>query len=266
MIPTRESARLFRAQVWAIARNTFRESVRSRVFYILLAFAVGLLGFSYVLGFLAVGILRKVVLDVGLATISYFTALTAIFVGIGLVYQEIEKKTIYNILSKPVDRGRFILGRYVGLLLVLLVNLAAMVAVLSLVLVLVGGFTPRIFAAAYFTALELMVLTAVAIFFSSVASPVVSALCTAAFYVIGHTSTALPEVLLPQMESVFGRKVVVLLYHVLPDLNMLSITDLVAHDIPVAPGFTPRATLYTLLFVVILLSASALSFRRRDLL
>jgi hypothetical protein len=84
--------------------------------------------------------------------------------------------------------------------------------------------------------------------------------------VIGHTSSALPEVLLPQVESDFGRKVILLLYHVLPDLNMLSITDLVAYDIPVAPGFTSRATLYTLLFVVILLSASALSFRRRDLL
>ena len=257
---------LFGVQVWAIARNTFRESVRSRIFYILLAFAVSLLVFSYVLGFLAAGVIRKMVLDVGLSTISYFSALTAIFVGIGLVYQEVEKKTIYNILSKPVSRTRFILGRYAGLLLVLLVNLAAMTAVLSLVLFFVEGFTARVLAAAACIYLELMVLTAVAVFFSSVASPVVSALCTAAFYVIGHTSSALPEVLLPQVESVFGRKVIVLLYHVLPDLNMLSITDLVAHDIPVAPGFTPRATLYTLLFVVILLSASALSFRRRDLL
>jgi ABC-type transport system involved in multi-copper enzyme maturation permease subunit len=256
---------LFPNQVWAIAKNTFRESVRSRVFYILLAFAVSLLVFSYVLGFLAAGVIRKMVLDVGLSTIAYFSALTAIFVGIGLVYQEVEKKTIYNILSKPVSRTRFILGRYLGLLLVLLVNLAAMVAVLSAVLFFVEGFTPRILAAASCIFLELMVLTAVAVFFSSVASPVVSALCTAAFYVIGHTSSALPELLLPAVESPLARKVILALYHLLPDLNLLSINNLVAHDIPVAPGFYPKAVAYTLLLVSLLLVASALSFERRDL-
>lgn len=256
---------LFSLQVWAIAKNTFRESVRSRVFYILLAFAVSLLVFSYVLGFLAAGVIRKMVLDVGLSTIAYFSALTAIFVGIGLVYQEVERKTIYNILSKPVSRTRFIVGRYLGLLLVLLVNLAAMVAVLSAVLLVVEGFTPRILAAAACIYLELMVLTAVAVFFSSVASPVVSALCTAAFYVIGHTSSALPELLLPAVESPLARKGILALYHLLPDLNLLSINNLVAHDIPVAPGFYPKAAAYALFLVTLLLVASALSFERRDL-
>ena len=256
---------LMTAQIYAIGKNTFKEAVRSRIFYILLAFAICLLLFSYVLGFLAVGTIRKVVLDVGLSTVSYFSAMTAIFVGIGLVYQEIEKKTIYNILSKPLPRSHFLIGRCLGLMSVLFVNLAAMMLVLSAVLAFVGGFTPRIFEAAFFIYLELMILTAVALFFSSVTSPVVSALCTVAFYLIGHTSSALPNLLLPSITSEWGRKAVLVIYHILPDLNMLNVNNLVAYNIPVAAGFTWRAVAYTGLMVTILLLAAGLAFKRRDL-
>ncbi len=171
-------------QVAAIAVNTFKEAVRSRVFYILLAFAVCLLVFSSAMGLMAVGSLSRVILDMGLSTMTLFSAMTAIFVGIGLVYQEIERKTIYNILSKPVSRTHFLIGRYCGLMAVLLTNLLVMVLALSLVLAAAGGFTGRILAAAGYTFLELMILTAVAIFFSSLTSPVVSALCTVGFFII----------------------------------------------------------------------------------
>lgn len=252
-------------QILAIASNTFKEAVRSRVFYILLAFALCLMLFSSVMGLMAVGRIQRVILDMGLSTVSYFSAMTAIFVGIGLIYQEIEKKTIYNILSKPVSRTHFLLGRYAGLMGVLLVNLLAMTAGLSAVLLLFQGFTPRIFAAAGYIYLELLILTAVALFFSSVTSPIVSALCTVAFYLIGHTSSALPELLVPSISSVWGKRFVLGLYHLLPDLNLLNIDNLVVHDIPEAPGFTARAVLYTALTVAVLLTAAALSFRRRDL-
>lgn len=252
-------------QVAALAANTFREATRSRVFYILLAFAVCLLVFSSAMGLMAVGSIRRVMLDMGLSTVSYVSAMTAIFVGIGLIYTEIERKTIYNVLSKPVSRGAFLVGRYVGLMAVLLVNLAAMIAALSLVLLFFGGFTPRIFAAAGYIYLELLIITAVALFFSSVTSPVVSALCTAAFYLIGHTSSALPELLAPSLDSVWARRLVIALYHILPDLNLLNINNLVVHQIPEAPGFTARALGYTALMVGILLVASAMCFKRRDL-
>ena len=258
-------SRLGARQIAAIAENTFREAVRSRVFYILLAFAVGLLLFSSVMGFLAVGTIHRIILDVGLATISYFSAMTAIFIGIGLIYQEVERKTIYNILSKPVSRTHFLIGRYLGLMSVLFVNLAAMVGVLSLVLALFGGFTPRIFAAAGYVYLELLILTAVALFFSSLTSPVVSALCTVAFYLIGHTSSALPELLVPEIQQAWARSLVMGVYHVLPDLNLLSINNLVANKIPTAAGFAPRAVLYTAVMVAALLLAASLGFRRRDL-
>jgi Cu-processing system permease protein len=262
----RESGRSEAAQqVLALATNTFKEATRSKVFYILLAFAICLLGFSSALGFMAIGSIRRVILDVGLATVSYFSAMTAIFVGIGLIYREIEGKTIYNILSKPVARSTFLVGRYLGLMAVLLVNLSAMTGALSLVLLAFGGFTPRIFTAAGYIYLELLIITAVALFFSSVASPVLSAICTVAFYVIGHTSSALTEILAPQITVEWLRRAVIGLYHVLPDLNLLNIDDLVVHDIPEAAGFTVRAVLYTVLMVTILLTAAAISLRRRDL-
>jgi Cu-processing system permease protein len=252
-------------QILAIASNTFKEAVRSRIFYILLAFAFCLLLFSSVMGFLAVGTVHRVILDMGLSTVSYFSAMTAIFVGIGLIYQEIERKTIYNILSKPMSRSHFLVGRYVGLMAVLLVNLVAMILALAGVLLAFGGFTPRIFEAAGYIYLELLIITAVALFFSSVTSPVVSALCTVAFYLIGHTSSALPELLAPSLTSPVARQLVMGVYHVLPDLNLLNINNLVAHDIPEAPGFTVRAVLYAVLMAAILLTAATLCFRRRDL-
>lgn len=253
------------AQIASIASNTFKEAVRSRVFYILLAFAVSLLVFSSAMGFLSIGNLRRVILDMGLSTISWFSALTAIFIGIGLIYTEIERKTIYNILSKPLSRHHFLLGRYAGLLLVLAANVGLMLVVLSLVLAYFGGFTPRIFQAAGYMYLELMILTAVAMFFSSVSSPVVSAICTVAFYLIGHTSSSLTEILVPQLKEAWTKQLVTVLYHLLPDLGILSINNLVVHDLEPAPGFGWRALLYTATVVTVLLLASALALRRRDL-
>lgn len=252
-------------QIAAIAQNTFKEAIRSRVFYILLAFAVSLLVFSTALGSLSLGNVQRIILDMGLSTISWFSAMTAIFIGIGLVYQEIEKKTIFNILSKPLSRTHFLLGRYAGLLLVLAVNLIAMVSALSVVLAFFGGFTMRVLAAAGYMYLELMILTAVALFFSSITSPMVSALCTVAFYIIGHTSASLADILVPQLQQPWAKSFVMALYHILPDLNILNINNLVVHDIPEAPGFAWRAVFYAFSMSAVLVIASVLCFRKRDM-
>jgi Cu-processing system permease protein len=253
------------SQVRAIAVNTFREAVRSRIFYILMAFAVAMILLSAFMALLTVGSRNKILVDLGLSFSSIFSVLTAIFVGIGLVYHEVERKTIYNVLSKPLSRARFILGRYIGLMAVLLVNLLAMMTLLSLVLLLFKGFTWQVFAAAGFIYLEVAVLTALALFFSSVSSPVVSALCTGAFFVVGRTSSTLEELLAPELHGKAAKGLVNGLYHLLPDLSVMDITNLVAYDIPIARGFTLRAILYAAAWVALLLTAACLSFRRRDL-
>lgn len=252
-------------QVRAIAANTFREAVRSRIFYILTAFAVAMLLFSSVMGMLTIGSRAKIILDLGLTITSFITVMTAIFVGIGLVFTEVEKKTIYNVLSKPLGRTHFLLGRYLGLMAVLAVNLAAMMALLSLLLLVFGGFTVGLFAAGAFIYLELAVLTAIALFFSSLTSPVVSAICTLAFYLVGHTSSAFLETLAPRLTSPAAKRLAEWLFHLLPDLTMLSITDLVAYGLPVPGAFVLRAVLYAFVLVALLLTAACLAFSRRDL-
>lgn len=254
------------SQVRAIAANTFREAVRSRIFYILTAFAVAMLLFSSVMGMLTIGSRAKIILDLGLTITSFITVVTAIFVGIGLVFTEIEKKTIYNILSKPLNRTHFILGRYLGLLAVLFVNLLGMLSLLSVLLLLFGGFTWKLFAAGGFIFLELSVITALAIFFSSVSSPIVSAIGTLAFYIVGHTSTALQEALAPRMTSgSLSRTAVEWLFHILPDLNMLNVTDAVTYGLQLPAGFLLRAFLYGIAVSAFLIAAACMAFSRRDL-
>lgn len=252
-------------QVKAIAKNTFKEAIRSRIFYILMAFAVAMLGFAVVLSFLTVGSQKRVILDLGLAGISFFSVMTSIFVGIGLIYLEVEKKTIYNVLPKPMPRANFIIGRYFGLMGVLGTNLIAMLAILSLLLLFFKGFTVSVFHAGLFIFMELAIITAIAIFFSSVASPVLSAICTLSFYIIGHTSSTFPDLLVPHLGSPLQKKVAMGLFHLLPDLSILNISNLITYEVPIADGFASRAFLYTALFVAALLIAACLCFRNRDL-
>src|SRR3954447_9388959 len=161
-------------KIWriaAIARNAFREAVRDRVLYNLILFMLLLTGASIFIGELSGGQERKIIVDLGLSAMLLFGVFIAIFVGVGLVYKEIERRTIYAIFSKPVGRGEFLLGKYLGLCLTLAVNVAVMGAGVSLALVYVaGGWDPlalNIWPAVALVYVELMIVVAVALLFSS---------------------------------------------------------------------------------------------------
>src|SRR2546426_10162919 len=167
-----------RQRVAAIARNTFREAVRDRVLYNLVIFALLLIAGAIFLGELSAGQEAKIIIDLGLSSILLFGVFIAIFVGVGLVYKEIERRTLYAILAKPLGRGEFLLGKYLGLCLTLLVNVAIMGVGLSLALVYVKrGWNPlvaRIWPAILLLYIELIILTGVAMLFSSFSSPALS--------------------------------------------------------------------------------------------
>lgn len=110
----------------AIALNTFREAVRNKVLYFLLIFALLIMGFSSVISDLSIAAPEKLIKDLGLASIDFFGFLIAVFVGIYLVYTELDKKTIYTIVSKPISRWQFIVGKYLGLLLTVYINMIIM--------------------------------------------------------------------------------------------------------------------------------------------
>src|SRR5215210_6529349 len=184
-----------RRRIFTIARNTFREAVRDRVLYNLVLFVLLLTGAAVFLGELSAAQELKIIVDMGLSAMLLFGVFIAIFVGVGLVYKEIERRTIYAIFSKPVGRGEFLLGKYLGLCLTLAVNVGVMGAGVSLALLYVrGGWDPlvvSIWPAVALVYVELMILVAVALLFSSFSSPALSALMTFFVFVIGHFSAEL---------------------------------------------------------------------------
>lgn len=255
-------------RVAAIARNTFREAVRDRVLYNLVIFALLLIAGAIFLGELSAGQEAKIIVDLGLSSILLFGVFIAIFVGVGLVYKEIERRTLYAILSKPIGRGEFVLGKYLGLCLTLLVNVAIMGVGLSLALMYVKhGWDPlvaRIWPAVLLTYVELMILTGVAMLFSSFSSPALSALLTFFVFVIGHFTDDL-KTLAQTMRSAPTRWIFTALYNLLPNLANYNAITAAAHGVSPAPRYLLMTTLYGFIYAGVLLAATTLIFRRRNL-
>jgi ABC-type transport system involved in multi-copper enzyme maturation permease subunit len=255
-------------RVVAIARNAFREAVRDRVLYNLVVFVLLLIAGAIFLGELSAGQEAKIIIDLGLSAILLFGVFISIFVGVGLVYKEIERRTLYAILSKPIGRGEFLLGKYLGLCLTLLVNVAIMGVGLSLALVYVKrGWDPlvvRIWPAILLIYVELMILTGVAMLFSAFSSPALSALLTFFVFAIGHFSADL-KTLSNSMGSPPTRWFFAGLYYLLPNLANYNAITTAAHGLmPDARGVI-AAVGYGLIYIGVLLAATTLIFSRRNL-
>lgn len=248
----------------SIARNTFREAVRDRVLYNLVFFVLLITAAAVFLGELTAGNEARVIVNLGLTVVLFFGAFIAIFVGVGLVSKEIERRTVFAIFSKPVTRGEFIVGKYLGLCLTLLVNVAVMALGITLALFYVGGSALVLssLAAILLIFFELILLTAVAILFSTFSSPTLSALLTFFIFIIGHFSAALNQVAATGSN---GAKIFFTgLYYFLPNLSFFSFITNAAHgQIPTA-AYLLTAFGYALIYVVILLSIAAFIFGRRN--
>jgi len=259
-----------RGLIWrtiAIARNAFREAVRDRVLYNLVLFVLLLTGAAIFIGELSGGQERKIIVDLGLSAMLLFGVFIAIFVGVGLVYKEIERRTIYTIFAKPVTRGEFIVGKYLGLCLTLLVNVVVMGTGVSLALIYVRrGWDPlslSIWPAILLIYLELMILTGVALLFSSFSSPALSALLTFFIFIIGHFSADLKG-LATSMGGTAARWLFGGLYYLLPNLANLSYITPAAHGQVPNVAHVAAAVLYSLIYVVVILSVATLIFSRRN--
>lgn len=251
-------------KIYPISLNTFRETVRDRVLYNLLIFALLMIGSTVYLATLTIADHLKIIKDFGLAAISLFGVLIAIFVGIGLLYKEVDKRTIYTVLSKPIKRYEFILGKYLGLLLTLLVNLAIMAAGLVLILLFFGNvFTASFFVALYFIYLELMLLVGLTVFFSSFTTPMLSALFTLALFVIGHLSADL-KLLGMKSESLMVKYLTKFMYYFLPNLDNFNIRGTVVYGLSVSLERVLAVTAYALLYLGVLLVLAVIIFQRKD--
>ena len=265
-----------RAISW-IAVNVFRESVRDRVPYNLALFAVLLIGASFLLGQLTAGQDVKIIKDLGLAATSVFGLFIAIFIGIGLVSKEVERRSIYSLLAKPITRPQFIAGKYAGLVLTLAVNLAAMTIALYAVLGYLTyaatpaeraawdapGMDPRLLEAIALIFVELMVVTAIALFFSTFSTPLLAAALTFGLFVVGHFNSDLKNF----DRIVESRPAVWLargIYHLLPDFSAFDVKTQVVHGLPVGAGYLAATVGYGLAYIAALLIVSMLIFARRD--
>ena len=260
-----------------IAASVFRESVRDKVLYNLVFFAVLLMAASFLLAQLTAGQDVKIIKDLGLAAAALIGLLIAIFIGIGLVAKEVERRSIYSLLSKPVTRNQFILGKYVGLTLTLAANLAVMALAYYAVLAYLDWITPanvklgweapatdpRLLKAFALIGVELMLVTAVALFFSTFSSPFLSAALTMAIWVIGHFSEdlrTLESLGASPVLSMVGRG----LYFVFPNLSPLNVTAAVVHAQPVSLQHMLLAGGSAGVYIAVLLVAATLIFERRD--
>ncbi|MDQ3068356.1 MAG: ABC transporter permease [Acidobacteriota bacterium] len=265
------------AAIHQVAVHVFKESVRDKVLYNLVLFAALLMATSFLIGQLTAGQDVKIIKDLGLAAISVFGLFIAIFIGIGLVSKEVEKRSIYALLAKPVRRQELIAGKFAGLALTLAVNIA-MMAVVYFALLTYYGWTaseglrrsweapaldPMLLKPIALIYLQLLIVNAIALFFSTFTSPLLAAAFTLGLWVAGHFNADLrsfDQVVTAPAASALGTA----LYYVLPNFSALDVKALVVHGQHVPAGLIAMNVAYAATYIGILLIASALIFSRRD--
>lgn len=251
-------------KILTIALNTFKECIRDKILYNLLIFAMLMIGLSAFLSKLTIGVQIRIVKDIGLGSISIFGVLIAIFLGIGLVSKEIDRRTIYTILSKPVQRYVFLLGKFAGLLLTLFVNIAVMTLALIILIYSMGGDVNLLLLEAIFLIfIELIVVTSIALFFSTFTTPTLSAIFTLSFFVIGHL-TGYIRLFGSQSDLQFVRKLSDILYYVLPNLESFNIKSMVMYAESLEWNLFFLSTMYGLIYASLVLVLSIIIFQKRD--
>jgi ABC-type transport system involved in multi-copper enzyme maturation permease subunit len=254
-------------RIFHIASNTFREAVRDRVLYNLIVFALLLSGAAVLVGQISIDIERLVVINLGLTAVSLFGMVIAILVGIGLVSKEIEKRTLYTVLSRPVQRWEFIIGKFFGLAGTLGVNTFFMAIGVFGALLYVSHHFHRadlwVLVALYFVILEFLIITALALLFSSFSTPLLSAVFAFALFVIGSFAEDLRG--FAGMTHGIPRWLATGAAYLVPNLSALNIISSVAHEQPVSGHLILFNTAYALVYAGMVLSGAVLIFERRNL-
>ena len=252
----------------AVALNTFREAVRDRVLYNLVFFALLMIGAAIVVGGVSIGIEQLVIVNLGLSSISVFGLVMAIFIGVGLVSKEIEKRTLYTLLAKPIRRWEFLVGKYAGLLLTLAVNTLLMTLGLAAALFNVSRHFLRadvsILVAVYFILLELALVTALALFFSCFSSPMLSTLFTLGIYIAGVFAKDIRDSGEVTNSQALGQ-ITRVIYYLLPNFHNFNAIAFAAHGQSIPLSLVGMNTLYAIAYCAVVLLAAAAAFSGRNL-
>lgn len=249
--------------ILAVAANTFRETVRERVLYNLVFFAIVMTLSGLLLGQLSIRQDEKIIKDVGLAAMEVFGTLIAVFIGIGLVSKEIEKKSLYPLLAKPLSREEFYLGKFAGLGFTLLVNVGAMAAGLYLTLFVTRGEAdPNLLKAILPIYVSLLLVVAIALLFSTVTSTALAAVCTVSLLVTGRFSDVVRN--MKQVAPGVPDALVEFLYLAVPNFRNFDLKDKVTYGDPVPWAAVGWVGLYGLAYIVLVLGIGVACFRRKE--
>ncbi|MBW7940122.1 MAG: ABC transporter permease subunit [Candidatus Omnitrophica bacterium] len=270
-------------EIIAIGLNTFREAIRNKVLYLILMFALLLLVSSTLLSSLALEEGMRVIKNLGLSSINVFGLLVAMFIGVNLIPQEVESKTIYTIISQGVRRWQFVLGKFLGLTMTVYANMAVMTFMLLLIMFwFLGGFShpfttlgDRSFmwvtAAIGMQLFEMLIVISIAILFSSFSTPILSAVMTLMVYAIGHMTNDFWDYIRLQTEKV-GTNLftgfLTFIWYLCPHLDLLNLKKLAVYYelLPAAQTYFPLgpAVLHSLTYSALVLGLGCVAFSKRD--
>ena len=250
-------------RVLAVAANTFRETVRERVLYNLVFFAILMTLCGLLLGQLSIRQDEKIIKDVGLAAMEVFGTLIAVFIGIGLVSKEIERKSLYPLLAKPLSREELYLGKFAGLGFTLLVNVSAMAAGLFLTMLITRQeFDPALLKAIIPIYLSLLLAVAIALLFSTVTSTAIAAICTVSLLVAGRFSDVVRN--MKQVAPGVPDAMVDVLYYALPNFRHFDLKDKITYADFVPWSAVGWIALYAAAYIVAVLGIGMAAFRRKE--
>jgi ABC-type transport system involved in multi-copper enzyme maturation permease subunit len=252
-------------RIWTIAMNTLREAVRNKLLYALLFFAILLIGMGVVLSALSYVESERILQDFGFAGIRLFSVAIAIFVGVSLIHREVERRTVYTILSKPLSRAEFLLGKYVGLLVTIWMQAAIMIAFFVVVSLSTGAPLTAGHAVAFgLAAVELAIVVAVATFFSAFTTPMLASFFSVGIWVLGHSTRDLRDIgATSESESI--QQATALFHRILPDLESFNFSIEAAHGLAFGASDVWLPLAYGLGYIGILLVSAVAVFDRRDL-
>lgn len=250
--------------LYSIALNTFSESIRNKILFTIFGFAAAIIILSISFGEWSVFARVQVMEDFGLATMSIAGLMLAVFIGVGLLGREIESKTAYAILVKPIPRFLFVLGKYFGLCATLLLTFSLMAIVFCATIAgLGGGLSGGVIVAIALIGVEMMIIVAVSILFSVYTTPMLAALFTFGFYCIGHFND-LVDVNAIEKTAPLLALILKGLYMVIPNLEHFNIRAQVVYNTPLTGDYVLSVVLYGILFVMLFLLVASSGFSRKD--
>jgi ABC-type transport system involved in multi-copper enzyme maturation permease subunit len=265
--------------LWPIAFITFKEGIRNRSIYGISIFALLLLGANLLISNMIMREVGKVAVDMALSTVSFAGLLLVLFVGINLMAKDLDKRTIYMVLSRPISRPQYIIGKFFGMVILLLVTLLflSIFAIISIQLVKMSApaFFPRfswsmVFLALSFIALSLILLTSLTFLFASFASTsFITLVLTVISYIIGQSLSDVKALI--ENSQIVGIeiskvtiKLVQVAYYVFPNLSLFDIKMQAAHNLSIPASYIFWIVSYGLVYTCLVITLAALVFRKKE--